>query len=29
MNVTIVYDSMFGNTAKVASAIAGELKHGH
>jgi flavodoxin len=27
MNVTIVYDSVFGNTAKVATAIAGALEH--
>lgn len=29
MNVTVVYDSIFGNTAKVATAIAAELEHNH
>lgn len=29
MNVTIVYDSVFGNTAAIAKAVADELSHAH
>ena len=29
MNITIVYDGIFGNTAQVARAVASELEHEH